>query len=182
MKIYAIATAAAVALALLSAPPAAAAVKEGAACKKAGQTSTVAGRKFTCIKKSGKLVWNKGVAVKKAPSVAATPAASAAPAAPAKSATPMATKSAEPSKSEAPASTGYTMERVKANGTTSSCWAVISGNVYDLTKWIGSHPGGSGAIASLCGTDGTSEFLAMHRGQGKPEARLAGYLLGPLAK
>ena len=182
MKIYAIATGAAVALALVVAPSASAAVKEGAACKKAGQTSTVSGRKFTCVKKGSKLVWNKGVAVKIAPTASATAAASAAPATPAMSATPMATKSAEPSKSAAPASTGYTMERVKANGTSSSCWAVISGNVYDLTKWIGSHPGGSGAIASLCGTDGTSEFLAMHRGQNKPEARLAGYLLGPLAK
>ena len=179
MKIYAIATGAAVALALVVAPSASAAVKEGAACKKAGQSSTVSGRKFTCVKKGSKLVWNKGVVVKSAPTASATAAASAAPMA---SATPMATKSAEPSKSAAPASTGYTMERVKANGTSSSCWAVISGNVYDLTKWIGSHPGGSGAIASLCGTDGTSEFLAMHRGQNKPEARLAGYLLGPLAK
>jgi len=179
MKIYAIATGAAVALALVVAPSASAAVKEGAACKKAGQSSTVSGRKFTCVKKGSKLVWNKGVVVKSAPTASATPAASAAPMA---SATPMATKSAEPSKSAAPASTGYTMERVKANGTSSSCWAVISGNVYDLTKWIGSHPGGSGAIASLCGTDGTSEFNAMHRNQSKPEARLAGYLLAPLAK
>ena len=182
MKIYAIATGAAVALALVVAPSASAAVKEGAACKKAGQSSTVSGRKFTCVKKGSKLVWNKGVAVKSAPTASATAAASAAPAAPAMSATPMATKSAEPSKSAAPASTGYTMERVKANGTSSSCWTVINGYVYDLTKWIGSHPGGSGAITSLCGTDGTSEFLAMHRGQNKPEARLAGYLLGPLAK
>ena len=185
MKIYAIAAGAAVAFALVVSPSASAAVTEGAACKKAGQTSTVSGRKFTCVKKGSKLVWNKGVAVKSAPTASATAAASAAPAAPAApamSAAPMATKSAEPSKSAAPASTGYTMERVKANGTSSSCWAVISGNVYDLTKWIGSHPGGSGAIASLCGTDGTSEFLAMHRGQNKPEARLAGYLLGPLAK
>ena len=182
MKIYAIATGAAVALALVVTPPASAAVKEGAACKKAGQSSTVSGRKFTCVKKGSKLVWNKGVAVKSAPTASATAAASAAPAAPAMSATPMASKSAEPTKSAAPASTGYTMERVKANGTSSSCWTVINGYVYDLTKWIGSHPGGSGAITSLCGTDGTSEFLAMHRGQGKPEARLAGYLLGPLAK
>ena len=182
MKIYAIATGAAVALALVVAPPASAAVKEGAACKKAGQSSTVSGRKFTCVKKGSKLVWNKGVAVKSAPTAAATAAASAAPAAPAMSATPMATKSAEPSKSAEPASTGYTMERVKANGTSSSCWTVINGYVYDLTKWIGSHPGGSGAITSLCGTDGTSEFLAMHRGQGKPEARLSGYALGKLEK
>ena len=182
MKIYAIATGAAVALALVVAPSASAAVKEGAACKKAGQSSTVSGRKFTCVKKGSKLVWNKGVVVKSAPTASATAAASATPAAPAMSATPMATKSAEPSKSAAPASTGYTMERVKANGTSSSCWTVINGYVYDLTKWIGSHPGGSGAITSLCGTDGTSEFLAMHRGQGKPEARLSGYALGKLEK
>ena len=182
MKIYAIATGAAVALALVVAPSASAAVKEGAACKKAGQSSTVSGRKFTCVKKGSKLVWNKGVAVKSAPTASATASASAASAAPAMSATPMATKSAEPTKSAAPASTGYTMERVKANGTSSSCWTVINGYVYDLTKWIGSHPGGSGAITSLCGTDGTSEFLAMHRGQGKPEARLSGYALGKLEK
>ncbi len=76
----------------------------------------------------------------------------------------------------------YTMEKVKANASAASCWAVISGNVYDLTKWIGSHPGGSGAITSLCGTDGTSAFLGMHTGQSKPQARLSGFLLGPLAK
>ena len=179
MKIYAIATGAAVALALVVAPSASAAVKEGAACKKAGQSSTVSGRKFTCVKKGSKLVWNKGVVVKSAPTASATAAASAAPMA---SATPMATKSAEPSKSAAPASTGYTMERVKANGTSSSCWTVINGYVYDLTRWIGSHPGGSGAIRSLCGTDGTAEFNSQHRGEGTPTARLAGYLLGPLAK
>jgi cytochrome b involved in lipid metabolism len=156
-------------LSLVVAPSSSAAIKAGAACKKAGQSSVAAGMKFTCVKKGSKLVWGKGVAVKAAPVASA-------------SAAPMATKSAEPSKSAAPVAAGYTMERVKANGTSSSCWSVISGNVYDLTKWIGSHPGGSGAITSLCGTDGTSGFMAMHRNQSKPESRLAGYLLGPLAK
>jgi cytochrome b involved in lipid metabolism len=173
MKIYAIATGAAVVLALVVAPASNAAVKEGAACKKAGQVSTVAGRKFTCIKKSGKLVWGKGVAVLATPSASATPA-------PSKSAEPI--KSAEASKSAEPVAAGYTMARVKANNTSSSCWSVISGNVYDLTKWINAHPGGSGAIVSLCGKDGTSDFLGMHANQGKPQSRLAGYLLGPLAK
>jgi hypothetical protein len=179
MKIYAIATGAAVALALVIAPPASANAKEGAACKKAGQTSTVSGKKFKCVKTGSKLVWNKGVAVKRAPSVKATQPTRSTPMA---TATPMASKSAESVSSAAPAAGGYTMERVRANGTTSSCWTVISGNVYDLTKWISAHPGGSGAIASLCGTDGTSAFNAMHRNQSKPESRLAGYLLAPLAK
>ena len=76
----------------------------------------------------------------------------------------------------------YTMEKVKANASAASCWAVISGNVYDLTKWIGSHPGGDSAILSLCGVDGTASFNSMHAGKPKPESRLAGYLLGPLVK
>ena len=165
-KTFAAVTAALV-LSLVVAPSSSAAVKAGAACKKAGQTSVAAGMKYTCVKKGSKLVLGKGVAVKAAPAASASAAPS---------------KSASPSQSAAPVAAGYTMERVKANGTSSSCWTVISGNVYDLTKWIGSHPGGSGAITSLCGTDGTSGFMAMHRNQSKPESRLAGYLLGPLAK
>ena len=77
---------------------------------------------------------------------------------------------------------GYTMEKVKSNSSASSCWSVIRGNVYDLTNWINSHPGGSGAIRGLCGTDGSAEFAAKHQGQSNPESRLKGYLLGPLAK
>ena len=50
----------------LSSPVHAAAPKPGTACKKAGQSSTSAGIKYTCIKSGKKLVWNKGVATKKA--------------------------------------------------------------------------------------------------------------------
>jgi M6 family metalloprotease-like protein len=58
----------------LSTPVHAAAPKAGTACKKAGQTSTSAGITYTCIKSGKKLVWNKGVAIKKAePAPAPTP-------------------------------------------------------------------------------------------------------------
>ena len=61
-------------------PIAVAAVKPGDTCKKAGQTSTSSGIKYTCIKSGKKLVWNKGVAVKKATTVAApTPTPTASP-------------------------------------------------------------------------------------------------------
>ena len=50
----------------LSSPVHAAAPKAGSKCTKAGQTSTSAGIKYTCIKSGKKLVWNKGVATKKA--------------------------------------------------------------------------------------------------------------------
>jgi cytochrome b involved in lipid metabolism len=167
-------------LSTVSAPGSSAAVKAGAACKKAGQTSTAAGKKFTCVKKSGKLIWKKGVKVKKRakPSTTATTkpttSTSAAPSA-------AATAAAKPTPATTVAA-GYTMAQVRANNGRAKCWTVISENVYDLTAWIGDHPGGAGAIVSLCGTDGTQSFLAMHRNQSKPESRLAGYLLGPLAK
>jgi hypothetical protein len=92
--------------------------------------------------------------------------------------TPVAT----PTPTETAAPAGYTMEQVKANNTSSKCWSAINDKVYDLTNWINSHPGGPGAITSLCGKDGTSSFNGMHGGSGQPASRLAGYLLGPLNK
>jgi cytochrome b involved in lipid metabolism len=74
------------------------------------------------------------------------------------------------------------MEQVKANNSSSKCWSAINDKVYDLTNWINSHPGGAGAITSLCGKDGSSSFNGMHGGSGQPASRLAGYLLGPLNK
>jgi len=47
-------------------PPAIASVKAGSACTKQGVKQISAGKSFTCIKQGKKLVWNKGVAVKKA--------------------------------------------------------------------------------------------------------------------
>lgn len=41
--------------------PASAGVKSGSSCKKVGQVVTESGKKFTCVKKGTKLVWDKGV-------------------------------------------------------------------------------------------------------------------------
>ena len=55
-----------VAIAVFAVPlNAVAVVKAGATCKKAGITSTYAGKNYICIKSGKKLVWNKGVAVVK---------------------------------------------------------------------------------------------------------------------
>ncbi len=61
-----------------------AAVKSGDACKRAGATATVNGKKLTCVKSGKKLVWNKGIAIPKptpveVPIPAPTPSASVAP-------------------------------------------------------------------------------------------------------
>jgi len=56
-----------IAVSLLSvAPVSAATVKAGTKCNKLKATTTVNGMKYTCIKSGNKLVWSKGVPVKKA--------------------------------------------------------------------------------------------------------------------
>ena len=169
-------------LSIVVAPESSAAIKVGASCKKAGLISITGGLKYTCVKKSGKLVWGKGVAVKASGKPTVTPTAK-----PAVSAAPTASASAaaKPSVTPTAAATvaaSYTMAQVSANKSAAKCWSVINGDVYDLTKWISAHPGGAGAILSLCGTDGTQDFNAMHRSQGRPISVLGNYLLGPLAK
>ena len=56
-----------IAVSLLGMAPAnAATVKAGAKCSKHKATTTVKGMKYTCVKSGNKLVWSKGVPVKKA--------------------------------------------------------------------------------------------------------------------
>ncbi|MBU0750327.1 cytochrome b5 domain-containing protein [Patescibacteria group bacterium] len=95
------------------------------------------------------------------------------------------TPSAEPSPTAGPilvnepaAPTGYTSAQVSMHSDVSSCWTTIEGKVYDLTLWIKQHPGGSRAILSLCGRDGTESFSRQHGGQARPEKELAAFYIG----
>jgi cytochrome b involved in lipid metabolism len=96
--------------------------------------------------------------------------------------TPTPTPTTSKTPTPTPTKVGYTMEQVKTHNSGSSCWSAIEGNVYDLTQWINSHPGGAAAIRGLCGIDGTQEFNRQHYGQRDPLQRLKLYLLGPLSK
>ena len=75
---------------------------------------------------------------------------------------------------------GYTMADVKKANSRTKCWSAIDGNVYDLTAWISSHPGGASAITFLCGIDGSNAYKAQHENQARPAMNLTKYLLGPL--
>jgi cytochrome b involved in lipid metabolism len=112
------------------------------------------------------------------PTPTPTPAASATPTpTPTPAATPSATPSPTPS-----TETGITRAQVESKNSKSACWSIIDDKVYDLTRWIGSHPGGESYILFICGKDGTNSFKAQHSGQGRPVARLADYLLGPVVR
>lgn len=112
-----------------------------------------------------------------APSTAGPEASTGTEASPSPS-TP-ATADASATASSAP--TGITLAEVAEHGSADSCWAAVDGNVYDLTDWIGQHPGGQSHILALCGTDATAAFTSQHSGDARPAEELASMLLGPLA-
>ena len=77
----------------------------------------------------------------------------------------------------------YTSAQVATHNTSGSCWTSINGSVYNLTTWISQHPGGQGAILSICGKDGTQAFEAQHGGgrDTRPQTILATFKIGTLA-
>ena len=74
----------------------------------------------------------------------------------------------------------YTLAQVAAHASTSSCYTAINGAVYDVTPFIREHPGGAGAIRSLCGIDGSDEFNGQHGGQRRPASELVSFKIGTL--
>jgi cytochrome b involved in lipid metabolism len=61
----------------------------------------------------------------------------------------------------------FTMEEVAQHNSRKDCWTVISGEVYDLTDFVISHPGGN-EILRACGIDATSLFNERETADGQP--------------
>ena len=80
----------------------------------------------------------------------------------------------------ASAQASFTLAEVAKHNTSASCYSAINGSVYDLTQWIGQHPGGQAAIKSLCGVDGSSAFNGQHGASSKPNNVLSGFKIGTL--
>ncbi len=95
--------------------------------------------------------------------------------------TPTPTTSA-PHETINPQAKEFTMAEVATHNSRSSCYAVVSGSVYDLTPWIAQHPGGQFPILGMCGKDGTASFNGQHGGQAQPETELASFKIGTLVQ
>lgn len=74
----------------------------------------------------------------------------------------------------------YTPSDVAKHASRSSCWTIVGTGVYDITTFIGRHPGGPSAALALCGRNGTAMFRNQHGGAGGPASVLAGYRIGKL--
>lgn len=73
-----------------------------------------------------------------------------------------------------------TNSEINAHNLKSDCWSIVNGNVYNLTTFVKSHPGGASVIANICGKDGSKAFVNQHNTQGKPNKVLSSFLLGPV--
>ncbi|KAF1961171.1 L-lactate dehydrogenase [Byssothecium circinans] len=51
---------------------------------------------------------------------------------------------------------------VAKHNTAESCWVILYGQVYDVTSFLTSHPGGAKVILQLAGSDATSEYDPIH--------------------
>ncbi|GFY79351.1 cytochrome b5 [Trichonephila inaurata madagascariensis] len=74
----------------------------------------------------------------------------------------------------------YTLSEVADHCSRNDCWIIVEDNVYDVTSFIDSHPGGYDVLMELAGRDATVAFYgAGHH----PNTRdlLKPFLIGSLA-
>merc|ERR1719145_378928 len=57
---------------------------------------------------------------------------------------------------------GYSLEEGAKHTTKTDCWVVVNGEVLDVTKFLGEHPGGELAILTFAGKDASEEFNMIH--------------------
>lgn len=50
------------------------------------------------------------------------------------------------------------LSQLPQHNKTSDCWIAVSGHLYDITSFFGSHPGGDVLLAKHCGTDATTAY------------------------
>ena len=58
----------------------------------------------------------------------------------------------EPIEPEEPVEDFITLEELSTHDLEEDCWIGFEGNVYDISDYIGKHPGGKKGITNLCGT------------------------------
>lgn len=72
----------------------------------------------------------------------------------------------------------FSMSEVKKHNSGDSAWIIVHGHVYDCTRFLKDHPGGTDSILINAGTDCTEEFDAIH--SSKAKKMLEDYRIGEL--
>ena len=95
--------------------------------------------------------------------------------------TPAPTPTPTPTPVPTPPASPYSPISVAKHNNQSDCWAIINGKIYNLTSWIGQHPGGPENILSICGQDGSNAFNNQHGGQALPQSMLQQFYVANVA-
>nr|KYP40506.1 Inducible nitrate reductase [NADH] 2 [Cajanus cajan] len=72
----------------------------------------------------------------------------------------------------------YSISEVRKHNSPDSAWIIVHGYVYDCTRFLKDHPGGTDSILINAGTDCTEEFEAIH--SDKAKKMLEDYRIGEL--
>lgn len=54
------------------------------------------------------------------------------------------------------------VKEVMLHDNANDCWIVLNGEVYDVSSFIGKHPGGAARLLEVAGKDATAKFLQVH--------------------
>lgn len=73
-----------------------------------------------------------------------------------------------------------TYNEVQKHNSKSDCWVIIHGKAYDVTDFVGEHPGGSAVILKYAGKDATKAFDPIHPGDTLVKYLPKKYHLGPV--
>jgi len=73
----------------------------------------------------------------------------------------------------------YTLSNIAQHNGASNCWMSLYGVVYDLTAYVGKHPGGA-IILDQCGTNATPNFDRQHGVSLLQKKGFASYIIGRL--
>ncbi|GMI82891.1 NITRATE REDUCTASE 2, CHLORATE RESISTANT 3, ARABIDOPSIS NITRATE REDUCTASE 2, NITRATE REDUCTASE [Hibiscus trionum] len=76
------------------------------------------------------------------------------------------------------ASKTFSISEVEKHSSADSAWIIVHGNIYDCTRFLNDHPGGTDSILINAGTDCTDEFDAIH--SDKAKKMLEDYRIGEL--
>ncbi|KAL4590807.1 hypothetical protein LXL04_003750 [Taraxacum kok-saghyz] len=55
-----------------------------------------------------------------------------------------------------------TSEELKTHNKPGDLWICIQGEVYDVSQWMKTHPGGDLPLLNLAGQDVTDAYIALH--------------------
>jgi len=64
---------------------------------------------------------------------------------------------------DASMSASITREEVAKHNKPDDAWIIVDGDVYDVTKFAGVHPGGTQILLEYAGKDATEDFYGLHR-------------------